>query len=120
MGLFVGLRIFGLLGPRAIAPFPGVIRSAMTLKTMIPESPMPGWAAVVMAPLYSIFVLVAFALVNQVQGNLLLIIALLCMMLAPMVYVWWRKKVMRPHRPEEVSTSIGSVPKYGCSTSAFG
>ena len=109
VGLFVGLRIFMLLGPRAIALFPGVIRSAMTLKTLIPESPMPGWAAAVMAPLYSIFLLVVFALLNQVQGNFLLILALVSLMLAPLIYLWRWKRVMRPHRAEEVSASIGRV-----------
>ena len=46
-----------------------MIRSSMTLKTLVPESPMTGWAAALVAPLYSIFLLVVFALVNQAYGN---------------------------------------------------
>lgn len=109
LGTYVGLRFSALLGPRAIALFPGIIRSSMALKTLVPESPMPGWAAALLAPLYSIFLLVVFALIIQVQGNALLLIGLGCLMISPMVYVWRAKAVLRPHRADELAGVLGPV-----------
>lgn len=79
LSTMVGLRFSFLLGSRAIALFPGIIRASMALKTLLPESPMPGWAAALLAPMYSIFLLVVFARIVQLQGNFLLLIGLACL-----------------------------------------
>ncbi|MHC5010051.1 MAG: hypothetical protein ACYTG6_03755 [Planctomycetota bacterium] len=109
VGVNMGLSFFMLIGPRAIALFPAVIRSSMTLKTMLPESPMPGWAAALMAPLYSIFLLVVFTTVNQMYGNLWLLAGIACLMIGPLVYVWRGRDVLRPHTAEEVTKTVGAI-----------
>lgn len=109
LGTIVGLRLFFLIGPRAIALFPGVIRSSMALKTLVPESPLPGWASTFVAPLYSIFLLVVFALVNQIQGNFLLVLALTCLMVSPLIYLWQGREILRPQREDEVSDVVGRL-----------
>lgn len=109
LGTMVGLRFSFVLGPRAIALFPGIIRSSIALKTLLPESPMPGWTAALLAPLYAIFLLVVFALIIQVQGNLLLLLGLACLMVSPLVYVWKARAVLRPHSVEEIGSVIRPV-----------
>ena len=109
LGGLVGAYYFFLIGPRAIALFPGIIRSSVTIKTILPESPMPGWTASLVAPLYSIFLLVVFSAVNQSQGNMLLLAGIACLMIAPLVYVFRGSALLRPLRQEEVSKAVGVI-----------
>lgn len=109
LGIQMGLYYFMLIGPRSIALFPGVIRSSMTIKTLLPESPMPGWAVALAAPLYTVFLLVIFTTVNQMYGNFLLLTGIACLVLAPLVFLRRRKSLLRPHTAEEVSAVVGRL-----------
>ena len=42
-GAGFAMMVFMMIGPKAIALFPGIIRSSMSLKTLLPESGTPGW-----------------------------------------------------------------------------
>ena len=50
--------IFLVLLMAVLAVFPGIIRSSMGLKTMLPESSVPGWIVTLIAPIYLLVVLV--------------------------------------------------------------
>jgi hypothetical protein len=104
----LGIAAFVLLkiGPRWLALMPGIIRSSMTLKTLMPEARGPGWTVVLLAPLFSVLLLVILAVVNQLEGNALLILGVIFMMVAPLVYVIRAKSVVRPCRPEDVGAAV--------------
>jgi hypothetical protein len=109
LGLQLGLGMFMTLGPRAIALFPGIIRSSMTLKTLLPESAAPGWAAAILAPLYSLFLLVLVSMINQMSGNFFLLAGLACLMVGPMVYLRRHRDVLRSHTTEEAAVLVAGI-----------
>gem|GEM_PF-2341261 len=103
------LTFFMLVGPKAISLFAGVIRSSITLKTLIPESATPGWAAVLIAPLYSLFLVVITSTVIQAQGNIWLLLGLICLMSAPLVYLLRAKTLLQPHKPDEMTKIVFQI-----------
>ena len=105
-GMIFGLSVFLTVGPKAIALFPAIIRGSMTLKTLLPESATPGWAAAVLAPFYAIFLLLVVGMINQISGNFFLLAGVGCLMVAPLVYLKRAKEVLRPHTPEEAAVFV--------------
>lgn len=111
LGASFALGVFMTIAPKAIALFPGIIRSCISLKTLVPESATPGWIAALMAPLYAIFLLTLVSVMNQMQGDMLLIGGVLCFMAGPLIYVWKAEDVVRPHTPEETTTVLHGARK---------
>ena len=103
------LAFFTQLGPKAISLFSGTIRSSATLKMLLPEASSPGWAAVLMAPLYSLFLVVITAFVLQMQGNIWLVMGLLCAMASPLIYLWKASQLVRPNTPAEMTAIIQQI-----------
>lgn len=65
-GLFAKEPIFQLalgaiagttLLPKILGLFPGLIRSSLTLKTLLPETSVPGWLGIIVAPIYGTLLL---------------------------------------------------------------
>jgi len=100
---------FIVIAPKAIALFPGIIRSSMSLKTLVPESAAPGWIAAIMAPFYAVFLVLIVSVINQVHGDLLLVSGLACYMIGPLVFVWKAESMVRPHTAQETTTIVSSV-----------
>ncbi|MEM8882905.1 MAG: hypothetical protein AAGD14_02445 [Planctomycetota bacterium] len=111
LGSTLGGKIFLLVAPRALTLFPASIRSSMTLKTMIPESPLPGWVTALFAPTYPGFLILGVALVNQMQGDYKLLLGLICLVIAPLVYLRRGREILRPHTTDEVDTIVASARK---------
>lgn len=109
LAMAAAVTFFTHLGPKAISLFSGTIRSSATLKMLLPEASSPGWAAVLMAPLYSLFLVVITAFVLQMQGNVWLVLGLLCAMTSPLVYLWKAGPLVRPNTPEEMNTIIQQI-----------
>lgn len=109
LGVMFALGYFMLVGPKAISLFPGIMRSSMTLKTLLPESSAPGWAAVLAAPLYAIFMIMVASTVIQIQGSPSLLFGIIFLMAAPLVYLVRARVVLLPRRPEEVSALVVGV-----------
>lgn len=103
------LSFFMLVGPKAISLFAGIIRSSLTLKTLLPESATPGWAAVLVAPLCSLFLVVITSTVIQAQGNIWLLLGLIFLMTSPLVYLIRAKALLQPHTPEEMSRIVFQI-----------
>jgi hypothetical protein len=106
MGTMFALAVFMTIAPKAIALFPGIIRSSISLKTLVPESASPGWVAAIMAPLYAVFLLTLVSVINQSQGDFFLICGVICYMIGPMVYLVYARRLVRPHTAAETSTVI--------------
>jgi len=82
--------------PALLAILPGILRASVRIKSLLPESIVPGWLIVMTAPFFSLLLLVAFAIVNQVAGNLLLIIGMLLIMAAPAVFLVRTDLLIKP------------------------
>ncbi|MHC4513347.1 MAG: hypothetical protein ACYTKC_14335 [Planctomycetota bacterium] len=111
LGVSLGLSFFMTLAPKLISIFPGIIRASVTLKTMLHESPVPGYTVVLFAPVYTMFVLVIFTTINQMQGSITLLVGLACLAVAPMVYLLRARDFLRPHTADESATLVRAVRK---------
>lgn len=109
LGMMLIFYLVTLL-PMIIGLFPGLIRSSLTLKTLIPESTMPGWIAVIIAPLYSLFFLIALVISMQSRSTLA-IIAFSAFTAAPLVLVYHGKKITSPVNAEHLPETLGFVRK---------
>lgn len=87
VGLMFGVVYLIALPPLVFGLFSGLVRSSLTLKTLLPESPMPGRIAVIVSPIFSLVFLILPIACVQAQ-ELLLSIALGCMSIAPLGLTW--------------------------------
>ncbi len=74
----------------------GVHRACLRLKTLIPESPIPGLFLAAAAPVFPLVMLPFFVLVNQVASSPLLILGMLLLMGSPLVYLIRAGLFIRP------------------------
>jgi len=84
-----------MLLPKVFGLFPGIIRACLTMKTFVPESMLPGWLALIIAPIYSLFFGVAVLAAVQ-GGTILWFIAFASFMVAPLVLLMSSKNLVAP------------------------
>ena len=96
-------------GPKVIGLFPGIVRSCLTLKTLLPQSSAPGWVAILVAPFYALFFAVVLIAAIQSDYSWLLSLALLFMTLAPLIIILRWRGVADPTSPEEAHRRIKSI-----------
>ncbi|HUQ71328.1 MAG TPA: hypothetical protein VM165_17500 [Planctomycetaceae bacterium] len=84
--LIAAEALFGLL-PTVLSLIPGVQRACLRIKTLLPESLLPGWYLVAAAPLYGLFLLVIFVGINQVASDPIFLIGMFLFLAAPAMYV---------------------------------
>jgi hypothetical protein len=89
------LYYFALM-PTVLSLIPGGLRACVRVKSLLPGSTLPGWFLVAAAPLYVLLVLVLFIAVNQVIGNLLLLLGVAALLSAPLVYLARARLFVRP------------------------
>jgi len=106
LGLLLGLHFFLTLGPKVISLFAGVTRSALTVKTLLPEASTPGWAVSICAPLYAVFLVVVVTTINQMQGGFLLSAGIAAMIVAQGTYLNQAQKLMAPTDPAGASDLV--------------
>ena len=106
LGAALALGVFFNVGPRAVALFPGIIRSSLAIKTLLPESSVPGWAVAIVAPLYVVFLWVLVTGVLQTQTSYFLLGGLICLTLSPAVFVVRRSALIRPQTPAEAARVV--------------
>lgn len=97
------------IGPKLFALFPGIMRSSLSLKTLLPEAVAPGWLAVVFAPFMAGFLLLVMCLLSQTDGSMLAIGAIVLLASGPVVYVRRARDLVRPHRAEEVGGVLRGI-----------
>ena len=105
IGAGFALSIFISVGPRTLALFPGIIRSSLALKTMLPEAPVPGWTVALAGPLVFVSGII------QAQGSFFLLGGVACLMLSPIVYVFRRKSLIRPQSGEDAAKLVQSIKR---------
>jgi hypothetical protein len=94
--MFGTFYLFVLL-PKLLSIFPGIMRSALTMKTLLPESMQTGWMTVLTAPLFVGFLLVILCVLSQLQGSFLLVGGFVCLAIGPCVYLYRARDLVRPH-----------------------
>jgi hypothetical protein len=109
---FVGaVSVYVTLMPAVLSLLPGVLRGCLRIKALLPESILPGLFLVAATPLYVLLFLVIFTTVNQVIGDLLLILGIMALLGAPMLYLINARIFIRPLRTDEEIARVGSIQK---------
>jgi hypothetical protein len=108
-GLAGAVVAYVTLMPAVLSLIPGVLRGCLRIKALIPESILPGLFLIAAAPLYILFFLVIFTTINQVAGNLVLILAVLALLVSPLLYLLNAGMFTRPLRTPEEIAKVGQV-----------
>lgn len=110
MSFQFGLTYFILLTPTLLGLFPGIVRSALTLKTMLPESQMPGWVALIIAPLYALFLCIGLVIAAQAQ-DFLISATFIAFIAAPVIVILNGRRLITPNTSEQMMTNITIVKR---------
>lgn len=111
MGFAGAVVVYVTLMPAVLSLLPGVLRGCLRIKALIPESILPGLFLVAATPLYIMLFLVIFTTVNQVIGDLLLVLGILALLGAPMLYLINARTFTKPLRTDEEIARIGTIQK---------
>lgn len=87
--------------PTVLSLVPGAQRACLRVKTLLPESMLPGWFLVAAAPFYALFLLVIFVAVNQIASDLIFVIGMFLFLAAPFIYVARAEVFVRPLMSDE-------------------
>src|SRR5262249_38721088 len=96
LGIFWGMATFILQLPLLLSLFPGVLRACVRIKSILPESIVPGWFLVFTAPFYLLFWFMVFILVKHAANHPLLVLGVVLFVGAPSVYVITAGLFIRP------------------------
>lgn len=105
LAAFFALAALLILVPRVFGLFPGIIRACMTLRTLVPESPLPGYVAAVITPLYAVLLLVIMGLASQL-GSGPLFFGLLALLCSPLLLLKNLRALSQPLPPEEMNQHL--------------
>lgn len=86
-GMIEGAAYLVTLLPAVLSLIPGVQRASLRVKTLLPESLLPGWFLVAAAPFYALFLLVVFVSINQVASDPIFLVGMFLFLAAPLMYV---------------------------------
>ena len=95
-GVFEGVSYLGKLLPAVLSLVPGVLKGCLRVKTLLPESLLPGWFIVVVAPFYGLFLLVVFVAIDQVTSDPVIVSVMLLLIAAHFVYAFRAKSFTSP------------------------
>lgn len=108
-GVIFAMTFFMMVGPKAISLAPAIVRSSMTLKTLLPESTVPGWTAVLGAPLLVLFVTIVVSVIIQIDGSIWLLMGAICLLGAPAVYLASSASLIEPQPWESAERIVRRV-----------
>jgi hypothetical protein len=105
----MGFIAYLMLMPTVLSLLPSVLRACLRMKALLPASAVPGWFLVAGAPFYLLLWLVALVSINQLAGNLFLMLGVLLWIGAPMLYVVRADVFVRPLTSAEECRSVSNV-----------
>lgn len=98
------------LAPHVLSVFPGILRACVTLRTLIPESPLPGWICMLIAPLYAM--LFAIIVVLALQSNhLLLALGLGFILGLPLLTMFNIRQLSKAETPDQMNAHLSSFKR---------
>ena len=106
IGLAYGTYVFVLLAPTVLTVFPALLRAGLYTKTLIPESAVPGWVAVIVPLFYVMLSFAFFSLLNQLAGDFVMVFAVFCLVAAPLLYVFQARTLTRPMNSDQVFPAL--------------
>ena len=95
-GIAYGAEYLLTLLPTVLSLVPGVQRSCLRVKTLLPQSVLPGWFLVAAAPFYSLVLLVVFVAINQIVSGPFFFVGMALLVLAPLLYTFRMDVLSRP------------------------
>ncbi len=109
ISIAIATALVSTILPKLLALFPGIIRSSLLIKTLLPQAAAPGWLTVLFAPIFVGFLMLILSVLSQVEGSMVLIGALVLLAIGPLLYVRSAKDLVRAHSPEEVGPVVGRL-----------
>ena len=105
---------FKMMIPAAVAIAPGLMKGALAVKMLVPQSSLPGVFVVMLPWLYCPTMWCLYNFVFQLIGNPIMLCALLMLAYAPMVNVvvgeW--KQISQPMNDAEILTVTKVINRY--------
>lgn len=86
-GLAEGAAYLAALLPTLLSLIPGIQKACLRVKTLLPQSILPGWFLVTISPFYALFLLIVFIAINQVLSTPLFFTGMILFIAAPLIYV---------------------------------
>jgi len=111
-----GLLAVLTLAPKALSLVPGLLRAALTTKTMFPGSPTPGWLILLGTPFYMLLLLIVMVTPYQLAGGGLVALALFCFLAAPLFLI---RAGRRLATPTELAPTLETIRTTRMATMAF-
>lgn len=104
------------LAPKALSLVPGLLRAALTTKTMFPGSPTPGWLILLGTPFYMLLLLVVMLTPYHLAGGGLVALALFCFLGAPLFLI---RAGRRLATPAEIGPTLETIRTTRMATMAL-
>ncbi len=120
LGLIMGMEVVMLLGPKLLAILPGILRASLTLKTLLPETTLPGWMAASVAPFFVMLLVLVTAPLNQWHGGPLLMFGLISLILGGLIYLRHVRALIAPCDQEAASRKVGRARAQALFFNAIG
>eukprot|EP00854_Cymbomonas_tetramitiformis_P021650 gene21650-26039_t len=100
--------------PAAVSIAPAILRGALTVKTLVPQSSLPGMFILMLPWLYCPIIWCLYSIVFQFVGNIVLLIGLLLLAFAPMInyFVGQLLRVAEPMDEQGVMRILKAIAMY--------
>jgi hypothetical protein len=108
MMIVFGAAALIILVPRIFGLFPGIIRACLTMRTLVPESPLPGSVAAVVVPLYTMFLTLALVVAAQV-GTTLVFLGIACLVVSPILLLTNLRSLVKPMDEASMNAHVTSL-----------
>ncbi|MGH9270066.1 MAG: hypothetical protein ACRDZ2_02215 [Ilumatobacteraceae bacterium] len=90
----------------------GVVRGAARIKSLLPSSTLAGWVLLILAPIYAVFFVVAVIIVEQLAGNVLLLLAIALLAASPFVHLAGARLYIRPLTTDDEVRRLDRVQRW--------
>lgn len=110
IGAAAGIGYAFMLMPLVMSVMPGMVRAGVRVKTLIPGAILPGWFLLGAVPMTLLVWLVPLSTLNAMTGGLLMVVAMVLFVGAPLWYVRHSHLFTRPCTAAEIAR-IGPVQK---------
>lgn len=119
-GIAEGVGKMVALMPAVLSLIPGIVRGCLRVKTLLPQSLLPGWLIVIASPLYALFLFVAFVAVDQINSDPLVFFGLLLVASSSLVYIFRASAITRPLITDEDVRQMRGVQRIVGGMTALG
>jgi hypothetical protein len=113
IGIVAGLAAFWQTVPALLSIFPGMARSGLILKTLLPGRATGAILTIATGPAYALLFLVIFTQFLQVTSSALISVGTLLLVAAPLLVARSARALLPPATPEDVGPRVARVKSAG-------